>query len=695
MLGTVDDKAAARIRGAEVLREFVKRQRKLSQSESPAEALQTAASERLTNPAPVVQFQTASTVFSNQASRAIGGSKNFATVEPPSDSSSNSFVIVSTGANKSIQLVSDKSLPPEISRMSPPFSTREQLPPLHNESEPGLRTSTETSTVDKGEINPLEPGQENWSIAPVLAEPLQEVFLDDKIKWRLRENQLLQIVNELETNLRGSRREAENQKIQVLATQQRLTSEIESLSRELFSLKNSLSTSRNDCTRLYEENARLRAVAAGLDEENQSLVFKLNRASQLPSIPQLALSPDAQSSTVLKPTYDELQLFKELRSELLNCVEVAEGETKKHLCNCVAKLDLCSSNMSQETRNNSSQIHEETDNSGVQFVKSLPEGKDLNQSSEIRKLQDKVNELNRNILEQSVFKNEMIRKNETLERRVQQVQEEKKVALDAMKQHMAQLVQENKRVTKDYLDQSKKAKSLRTSSDECMVKVGEVEGKFVFLEKELKSKSLALDISTEETTRHRKELTALKNQLDETRDRYQILEQNKEVLAKRCLSLDRVIEGIKMSNHRNNDMLGAGGSGEEDTNQEGNRMKVMEERYKTILSEKFALQKKCDEHDGRIHSLQEHIFDLEAEMRDRDEEIEIMRKQTIERETKLNLQKAEINKIISNAEVRKSSGEQAADLDEFGLRPADQDVLTQVLKTLFPSFFQDEGLRVI
>merc|ERR1711920_894639 len=243
-----------------------------------------------------------------------------------------------------------------------------------------------------------------------------------------------------------------------------------------------------------------------------------------------------------------------------------------------------------------------------------------------------------------------------------------------------------------YLHQSKKAESLQASSDEFLSKVGETEGKFQFLTKELQSKSLALDISTEETIRHRKELTALRNKLDETRDRYEILERSKELLAKRCLSLEQVIEGIKMSNLRK---VSTGCVEDKEQSQEPDRLTVLEERYEAVLKEKFALQKKCDEHDGRLHSQQEHIFDLETELRERDEEIEIMRKQTSERELQLDLKKAEINQIISNAERRTSSGEEAADLDEFGLRPVDQDVLTQLLKTLFPSFFKDEGLRVI
>merc|ERR1719233_514289 len=620
--------------------------------------------------------------------------QNLNTGDTPSDSS-NSFVIVSSGPCESTPLRSRNQIP--STSTIPHQSQPHQRPPLHDGTKPRLRDETHTSRVNHGPRKQLGPKhQDKQPSLPVSAESSQEEYIDEKTRWRLRENQLLQIINELETNLRGSRREAENQKIQVLATQQRLTTEIESLSRELFSLKNLLSTSRANCTRLYEDNAKLRATAAGLDEEKQSLILKLNIAAKALAQPQ---TEEVRSTIVDPPPNVDIQLLDEIRGGLLDCLKQVEGEPWKQLSTLVEKLERCSkhsSAVSKSQNSYNSQSELEHSLTGDQIdLDANPDlyRKELYPSSQVKKLQEKVVELEKLLLEHSVFKNEMIRKNETLERRVQQVQEEKQVALNDLKNSMDQLLRENKRVTKDYLHQSKKAESLQASSDEFQSKVGETEGKFQFLTKELQSKSLALDISTEEAIRNRKELTALRNQLDETRDRYEILERSKELLAKRCLSLEQVIEGVKMSNLRK---VSTGGVEDKEPSQEPDRLTVLEERYEAVLKEKFALQKKCDEHDGRLHSQQEHIFDLETELRERDEEIEIMRKQTSERELQLDLKKAEINQIISNAERRTSSaGEQAADLDEFGLRPVDQDVLTQLLKTLFPSFFKDEGLRVI
>jgi len=682
-----------RSNGGEVPLKFRERHQP-AQSESPAETLGTG---RLTSPISVAQSQTQNSPLMSSAVSQPPHS-NVSNGDPSSDSS-NSFVIVSSAPSEPNAQFS-KNQPPGTSKM--PLQTQpQQRPPLHDGSRLRLREKVNRSTPNHGEPSgPRNQHGSKWpgkhSPAPVSGESSQEEYIDEKTRWRLRENQLLQIINGLETNLRGSRREAENQKIQVLATQQRLTTEIESLSRELFSLKNLLSTSRANCTRLYEDNAKLRAVAAGLDEEKQSLILKLNIAGK-------ALSPtmtdDLQSSTIVEPPPNaDLELLDDIRRGLLDCLEQVEGETWKQLNTLVGKVERYSEHSSVVSKSpNSFNTHSQGEYSlnGEQIgIDGNPDldRKELNAGSQVRTLQEKVVDLEKLLLEHSVFKNEMIRKNETLERRVQQVQEEKHVALNGLKNCMDQLVRENKRVTKDYLDQSKKAESLQASSDVCLSKVGEAEGKFEFLTNELQTKSLALDISTEEAIRHKKELTALRSKLDETRDRYEILERSKELLAKRCLSLEQVIEGIKMNNLRK---VSTSGSENNEPSQEPDRLTVLEERYEAVLKEKFALQKKCDEHDGRIHSQQEHIFDLETELRERDEEIEIMRKQTSEREFQLNLKKAEINKIISNAEKRSASGEQAAELDEFGLRPVDQDVFTQVLKTLFPSFFKDEGLRVI
>merc|ERR1719233_2195613 len=621
--------------------------------------------------------------------------QNLNTGDTPSDSS-NSFVIVSSGPCESTPLRSRNQIP--STSTIPHQSQPQQRPPLHDGSRLRPTDNADSSTPNSGPRN--QHGSKwsgKYSPTPVSAESSQEEYIDEKTRWRLRENQLLQIINELETNLRGSRREAENQKIQVLATQQRLTTEIESLSRELFSLKNLLSTSRANCTRLYEDNAKLRATAAGLDEEKQSLILKLNIAAKALAQPQ---TEEVRSTIVDPPPNVDIQLLDEIRGGLLDCLKQVEGETWKQLSTLLEKLERCSKHSSavsksQNSYNSQSELEHSLTGEQIDLDANpdLYRKQELYPSSQVKKLQEKVVELEKLLLEHSVFKNEMIRKNETLERRVQQVQEEKQVALNDLKNSMDQLLRENKRVTKDYLHQSKKAESLQASSDEFQSKVGETEGKFQFLTKELQSKSLALDISTEEAIRNRKELTALRNQLDETRDRYEILERSKELLAKRCLSLEQVIEGIKMSNLRK---VSACDAEDKEPSQEPDRLTVLEERYEAVLKEKFALQKKCDEHDGRLHSQQEHIFDLETELRERDEEIEIMRKQTSERELQLDLKKAEINQIISNAERRTSSaGEPAADLDEFGLRPVDQDVLTQLLKTLFPSFFKDEGLRVI
>jgi len=663
----------------------------LSQSGSPAETLVTG---QLTSSVSGLQSQTQNSLLMSSVDLQQSSPPNAGNGDPASDSS-NSFVIVSSAPSEPNTLVS-KNQHPGTSKMSHQ-TQHQQRPPLHDGSRLRPTDKADSSSPNSG---PRNQHGSKWlgkhSPTPVSAESSQEEYIDEKTRWRLRENQLLQIINELETNLRGSRREAENQKIQVLATQQRLTTEIESLSRELFSLKNLLSTSRANCTRLYEDNAKLRATAAGLDEEKQSLILKLNIAAKALAQPQ---TEEVRSTIVDPPPNVDIQLLDEIRGGLLDCLKQVEGETWKQLSTLVEKLERCSkhsSAVSKSQNSYNSQSELEHSLTGEQIdLDANPDlyRKELYPSSQVKKLQEKVVELEKLLLEHSVFKNEMIRKNETLERRVQQVQEEKQVALNDLKNSMDQLLRENKRVTKDYLHQSKKAESLQASSDEFQSKVGETEGKFQFLTKELQSKSLALDISTEEAIRNRKELTALRNQLDETRDRYEILERSKELLAKRCLSLEQVIEGIKMSNLRK---VSACDVEDKEPSQEPDRLTVLEERYEAVLKEKFALQKKCDEHDGRLHSQQEHIFDLESELRERDEEIEIMRKQTSERELQLDLKKAEINQIISNAERRTSSaGEPAADLDEFGLRPVDQDVLTQLLKTLFPSFFKDEGLRVI
>jgi len=663
----------------------------LSQSGSPAETLVTG---QLTSSVSGLQSQTQNSLLMSSVDLQQSSPPNAGNGDPASDSS-NSFVIVSSAPSEPNTLVS-KNQHPATSKMSHQTQPQ-QRPPLHDGSRLRPTEKADSSTPNSG---PRNQHGSKWpgkpSPTPVSDESSQEEYIDEKTRWRLRENQLLQIINELETNLRGSRREAENQKIQVLATQQRLTTEIESLSRELFSLKNLLSTSRANCTRLYEDNAKLRATAAGLDEEKQSLILKLNIAAKALAQPQ---TEEVRSTIVDPPPNVDIQLLDEIRGGLLDCLKQVEGETWKQLSTLVEKLERCSkhsSAVSKSQNSYNSQSELEHSLTGEQIdLDANPDlyRKELYPSSQVKKLQEKVVELEKLLLEHSVFKNEMIRKNETLERRVQQVQEEKQVALNDLKNSMDQLLRENKRVTKDYLHQSKKAESLQASSDEFQSKVGETEGKFQFLTKELQSKSLALDISTEEAIRNRKELTALRNQLDETRDRYEILERSKELLAKRCLSLEQVIEGIKMSNLRK---VSACDVEDKEPSQEPDRLTVLEERYEAVLKEKFALQKKCDEHDGRLHSQQEHIFDLETELRERDEEIEIMRKQTSERELQLDLKKAEINQIISNAERRTSSaGEPAADLDEFGLRPVDQDVLTQLLKTLFPSFFKDEGLRVI
>lgn len=675
-----------RSNGTEVPLKFSERH-PLARSGSPAETLVTG---RLTSPVSEVQSPTQNSLLMSSVDLQQSSPANTGNGDPASDSS-NSFVLVSSAPSDTNPLVSKKQHP-GTSKISHQTQTQ-QRPPQHDGSRLRLREKADSSTPNSG---PRNQNGSKWPVkhspTPVSAESSQEEYIDEKTRWRLRENQLLQIINELETNLRGSRREAENQKIQVLATQQRLTSEIESLSRELFSLKNLLSTSRANCTRLYEDNAQLRAMAAGLDEEKQSLILKLNIAAKALPQPQ---TDEVRGTIVDPPPNVDLQLLDEIRGGLLDCLEQVEGETWKQLSTLVEKLERYSEHSSVVSKcQNSYNPQSEIEHSLTGEQNGIDASPDLyrKEFSQVKKLQEKVVELEKQLLEHSVFKNEMIRKNETLERRVQQVQEEKQVALNGLKNSMDQLLQENKRVTKDYLHQSKKAESLQASSDEFLSKVGEAEGKFDFLTKELQSKSLALDISTEEAIRHRKELTALRNKLDETRDRYEILERSKELLAKRCLSLEQIIEGIKMSNLRK---VSAISVEDKEPSQEPDRLAVLEERYEAVLKEKFALQKKCDEHDGRIHSQQEHIFDLETELRERDEEIEIMRKQTSERELQLDLKKAEINQIISNAERRTSSGEEAADLDEFGLRPVDQDVLTQLLKTLFPSFFKDEGLRVI
>jgi len=672
--------------GAEVPLKF--RERHIpSQSESPVETL---VNSQLTQPIPVAHSQTQNSLLMSSAATPQPPYPHPSTGESPSDSL-NSFVMVSSAVSDS-NVLSPKNQLPGTSRL-PHQSQPQRRPPLHDGSQLRLREKPSPSTQNHGPRNQAGTRwPEKRSPTPVSTESSPEEYIDEKTRWQLRENQLLQIINELETNLRGSRREAENQKIQVLATQQRLTTEIESLSRELFSLKNLLSTSRATCTKLYEDNARLRALAAGLDEEKQSLILKLNIATkELPP-------PEFQSSTIVEPVNVDLKLLNEIQEGLQNSLQGVEGESWEQLSTLVKKLERFSEHSNAFTTSHNSNIQNGGEQSltGEQLRTDINpdlDRKELNSSSQVRKLREKVIELEKQLLEHTVFKNEMIRKNETLERRVQQVQEEKQVALNDLRSTMDQLLQENKRVTKDYLDQSKKAENLKASSDECLVKVGEAEGKFEFLTKELQTKTLALDISTDEATRHMKELTALRNQLDETRDRYEVLERSKELLAKRCISLEQVIEGIKMNNLRK---ISNSGVEDNDPSQEADGLTVLEERYEALLQEKFALQKKCDEHDGRIHSQQEHIFDLETELRERDEEIEIMKKQTSEREFQMNLKREEINKIISNAENRKAPvGEQTANLDEFGLRPMDQDVLTQLLKTLFPSFFKDEGLRVI
>jgi len=296
-------------------------------------------------------------------------------------------------------------------------------------------------------------------------------------------------------------------------------------------------------------------------------------------------------------------------------------------------------------------------------------------------------------------RNQLVLRNKELFKKIAQVNEEKQVALEALKQSMNQLVLENQKVKNDYDTQSQKAQGWKECSQKRRADVEEFEIKLESVSTALQTKTASLDVANEELLGLKKELVTLKAQLDMTRDHCEVLKESKEVLAKRCLSLDRIIEGIKINSLRSN-KTSLVESGDKETSLT-NELITLEDRCKELLKEKFTLQKQCDEHDGKLHSLQEHIFDLEGDLRARDLEIELMKKRSTEKEAQLKREQEKAKKVSEKikAEVRKSLQRPTEnsdwDIDEFGLRRVDQNFITNLLMALFPSFFHDEGLRVI
>jgi len=545
---------------------------------------------------------------------------------------------------------------------------------------------------------------------------------DDQMQWTLREAELLRVITEGETSIQTSKQEISDLKNQSMLSHQKLSSEIDSLSLELKDARRLIEVYRNEGENLSVDRARLQALVEELNAKNEGLndankgLREKNEDLRISKEDLLAGQKNAAQGLRLDDTTMAGE-YIDTKPEILGIIHGAvRGHLKEEVTEeaIIQKLSLCLANFdSNLLSKNSLSTATESDSFGILSVELRrlinnvsPEPRKQPavtvQLTRIKELEQTAVKLNTKLAQLSGIRNQLVRRNKDLSQQVAQVAEEKRVALDALKENMNQLVLENQKVTNDLLTQSQKTQGWKESSEKRLADIEEVEIKLESVSTALQIKIASLDVANEELVGLKNELAMLRTQLDETRDHCEVLKESKDVLAKRCLSLERIIEGIKINSFRsNNTVLAASGDKQTSEGQLTNELITLEDRCKELLKEKFSLQKQCDEHDGRLHSLQEHIFDLEADLRARDLEIELMKKRSTEKEAQLKREQEKAKKVSEKikAEVRKSLQRPIEnpdwDIDEFGLRRVDQNFITNLLMVLFPSFFHDENLRVI
>lgn len=541
----------------------------------------------------------------------------------------------------------------------------------------------------------------------------EQTLNQQRLSWRAREDRLLKLINESE------RAQAQNdsQKQQIAATQQRLAEEVLTLTKELANEKAALAKSRDETSAVMTQNARLRSSNAVLEEEKRSLLFKVQSLEQSLQAARQEYSDaaarqeasDANPPDGLNPLAGELpsrsesdQVVENLR-KLVREVQLETRRTPLTNPNVQAKFDsmqevlnpvqLALSSSPKASPTSSAVAAPPAPVSPAQPPPIQPPQADKKLQQEMLRLQQEVAHLKRQLSEKERFQHELIKKNETLQRRVSQVQEEKELALAAIRNNMTQLLQENKRVTDHFVQQAQDMQGWKSNSEKWKKRAEEFETLLDHKTAEHNQFSVKVDSAETHKIGLEKKLSLFENQLNEARDRCELLQQNKEVLGKRCLSLEEVIEGIKM-----NDMKKTG----ETKKNEGDGAWKIENRCDTLLKEKFDLQRQIEESDGKLHDLQEHVFDLEADLQARDLEVELLNKKMKEREFELNVRAKEISdkvraQLAKRQESRDIELDEDYELDEFGLKVnVDQGLLASVLIFLFPGFFQDEaGTRAI
>jgi len=523
-----------------------------------------------------------------------------------------------------------------------------------------------------------------------------------------------------ETNMRTSQQQVADMKKQAILSEQKLSSEVESVSLQLREARRLVEVHRNQGQSLAGEKAQYEALIESLRAENKCInkksidLLETNEELRVWKEGMLAAQNRGASgspSNLVESTFAgestgmELEQIESIQRAIQGFLKegINPKEIREKLSFCVSSFSGFSGRIIPTS--------EQMDSSGnltVALALSInvnPELKETPSANEqqirIEKLAEANTKLKKQISQLLASRNQLIDRNKLLLKRIDQIGEEKRVALNALKLNMNQLLLENQRITNDYVTQSKKAEGWKESSQQRRIDAEEVEVELESVNTALLTKTASLDVANEELAGLRKELTTVRTQLDETRDHCEVLKQSKDVLAKRCLSLERIIEGIKINSLRNSSTPLAESENDASQGPLTNELITLEDRCKALLKEKFALQKQCDEHDGKLHSLQEHIFDLEADLRARDLEIELMSKRSKEKELQLKREQEKAKKVSEKikAEVRKSLKRPVEspgwDLDEFGLRRVDQDFITNLLMALFPSFFHDEGLRVI
>lgn len=277
------------------------------------------------------------------------------------------------------------------------------------------------------------------------------------------------------------------------------------------------------------------------------------------------------------------------------------------------------------------------------------------------------------------FNQNLIAEKGQIQRRLSEMVDEKQLMEVTLRKTIDDVLKENVRLKSEF-------KSLARELFKLKKKFGDHQDSEKMLEDESKQNSL-LESQVNSQKIHiegiEEDRELLRNKLNEARDRVDMLSGNKDILSKRVLELERIVEELTMDKR-----LSQARSNASDASVclNSNELEVLQERCEELSRDKFAFKKLSEEADSKIEEMQNHIFDLEAELREKDLQVTVMKKRELEVQVEA--------RKISHQILKNSSGLDPLNggmRGKFGLREVDNGVIASVLVYLFPSFFRDEN----